>query len=61
MPNAATSRHPLKLAGAQYFAVAQAVLVLQLAREHVSDDLHVAMAVHAKALAGSHAIFVYYP
>src|SRR5262249_53549332 len=56
--DAGAGGHPLHLARPDDGAVAEAVLVLEGAIEHVADDLHVAMAVGAEALAGRHAVLV---
>src|SRR5262245_45480290 len=56
--NAGSSRHALHVAAANHGAVAHAVAMRELALEHVGDDLHVAMAMRAEALAGLHPIFV---
>ncbi len=59
--HAAAGAHPLHVAGADGRAVADRILVRQLAREHVGDDLHVAVAVRAEAGAGLHPILVDHP
>src|SRR5271156_2534537 len=50
--------HPLRLAGSNDRAGAEAVLVLERAFENVGHDLHVAMAVRGKAGSRAHAIFI---
>ncbi len=51
--------HALHVAGVDHRPVAHGVLVREAAFEHVADDLHVAMAVGAEALASyCHAVFV---
>jgi hypothetical protein len=53
--HAAAGAHALHVAGADHagrLAIAHAVLVRQLAREHIADDLHVAVAMRAEAAAG---------
>jgi len=59
MHDAGARGHPLQLARAQDLAVAQAVAMLQFAREDISHDFHVAMRMHAEPLAGSDAILVH--
>jgi len=52
------SAHALHFAGADGLDVAHAVAVRQPALQHVGDDLHVAVAVGAKAGAGRDPVFV---
>ena len=47
--NAAAGRHPLHVAGAEVAAVAQAVAVLDVARQHIGDGLDAAMRMPGKA------------
>ena len=56
--HAIAGAHALHVAGRNGTAVAHVVLVRQLTRQHVADDLHVAVAVGAEAGAGSDAVFV---
>ncbi len=63
--HAGAGAHPLHVAGTDHArvgaarrAVAHAVLVRQLAAEHVADDLHVAVAVRAEAGAAGDAVLV---
>ena len=56
--HAAACAHALHVAGRNGGDVAQVVLVRQLAREHVADDFHVAVAVAAKAGAGGDVVLV---
>jgi hypothetical protein len=56
--HAAAGAHALHVAGRDRHHVAHAVLVRQLALQHVADDFHVAVAVRAKAGAGRNAVFV---
>jgi hypothetical protein len=63
--HAGAGAHALHVAGADHAAVgstgrsvAHAVLVRQLAAEHVADDFHVAVAVRSEAGAGGDAVFV---
>lgn len=58
VPHARARGHVLQLAGPDNGAGAQAVLVLQLARQDVGQNLHVLVAVHAEAAARLHAILV---
>ena len=51
--------HELDLTGLQLTSVAQAILVLKSAFEHVAEYLHVTVRVGSKALAGRDAIIVY--
>jgi hypothetical protein len=50
--NAATSGHDLYLSWSQHLTVAKAIFMLKSALYDDRDDLHVAVAVHAKSLAG---------
>src|SRR5450759_4037884 len=50
--------HALHVAGTDHRAVAHAVLVLERALEDVGDDLHVAVAMGAEALARLHDVLV---
>ena len=50
--------HALHVAGRNALDVAHTVLVGQFTRQHVADDLHVAVAMGAKAGAGRNAVFV---
>jgi hypothetical protein len=59
--DAGAGAHALHVAGADRGAIADAVLVAQLARQDVGDDLHVAMAVGAEAGARRDAVFVDHP
>ena len=59
--NSGSRRHPLKLTDVDDRAVAHAVPVFQLPFQDIGDDLHVPVAVHAKALAGLHPILVHDP
>ena len=61
MPNASAGRHALKLARPQHRAVAEAVLMPKFALEHIGDDLHILMAMHAEALARRDAVLVHHP
>ncbi len=56
--HAGASAHALHIARGDALDVAHVVFVRQLARHHVADDFHVAVAVCAKAGAGRNAIFV---
>jgi hypothetical protein len=56
--HAAAGAHALHVAGANRRAVADGIAMRELAREHVADDFHVAVAVRAEALAGGDAILV---
>ena len=58
MPHAAAGAHALHIAGPDGGAIAHRVLVRKLARQHIADDLHVAMRVRAEARARLHAVFV---
>ena len=49
MQNAAARRHPLHVAGFEIAAVAEAVAVLDGARQHISDGLDAAMRMPRKA------------
>ena len=49
MQNAAAGRHPLHVAGSEIAAIAQAVAVLDAARQHVSNGLDAAMRMPRKA------------
>ena len=56
--NAGAGAHPLGEARVEDAVVAFAVLVLESAGEHPGDDLHVAVAVGAEALAGGDDVVV---
>jgi hypothetical protein len=56
--HAAPGAHALNIARRDALDVAHAVLVRQVALQHVADDLHVAMAVRTEARAGRDAVFV---
>jgi hypothetical protein len=58
VPHARARAHALYIAGSNRRAVTERVFVGKLAREHVADDLHVAMPMRAEAGAGQHAILV---
>src|SRR5262249_10832188 len=58
MTHSRAGRHALELTGPEDLAMPHAVLVLQLAFEHIGDDLHVAVAMHAETLAWLQPIFV---
>ena len=47
--NAAPGRHPLHVAGAEVAAVAQAVAVLDVSRQHIGDGLDAAMRMPGEA------------
>src|SRR5215813_7001696 len=55
--DAASRTHPLNIAPLDDGTRADAVLVLELPFEHVSQDLHVAMAMRAEAHARLDAVF----
>ena len=55
---ASACAHALHVAGRDALDVAHAVLVGQLARQHVADDFHVAVAMGAKPGARRNAVFV---
>ena len=54
----APGAHALNVAWRDALHVAHAVLVRELAGQHIADDFHVAVAVRAKAGAGCNAVFV---
>jgi hypothetical protein len=56
--HASAGTHALHVAGRDALHVAHAVLVRQLAVQHVADDLHVAVAMGAEAGARRDAVFV---
>jgi len=56
--HAAAGAHALHISGRDALDVAHAVLVGQIAREHVADDLHVTVAVRAKTGTRGDAVFV---
>ena len=58
VPDPRACRHDLDIAGTDHSPVADIVLVLQLAVQHIGKDLHVAVAMGAKAHAGLDAVFV---
>jgi len=57
----AASTHALHIAGRDALDIAHAVLVRQIARQHVTDDFHVAVAVGAKTRSRRNAVFVDHP
>jgi len=59
--HAPAGAHALHVAGRDGLDVAHGVLVGQFAFEHVTDDLHVAVAMPAEALAGRHPVLVDHP
>ena len=58
MLDSGAGAHPLHVAGPDDRAVAQVVLVLQGAFDHVGQDFHVTMGMGAEALAGVDDILV---
>src|SRR5262245_61305218 len=58
VPHPSAGGHVLQLAGPQDGAVAHAISVFQRSLENIGNDLHVAVAMHPKALAWLHAIVV---
>lgn len=58
MGHATTGTHALNFARDDRRAMANGILVRQSTLDHVTDDLHVAMAVGAEALAWLHTILV---
>ena len=56
--DAAARAHALHVAGRDAFDIAHAVLVRQVARQHIADDFHVLVAMRAKAGFGRDAVFV---
>ena len=50
--------HALHVPRGNALDVAHAVLVPQLATQHVADDFHILVAVRAKAPSGSNAVFI---
>lgn len=59
--DAGTLAHSLKLAGSEDFAITHRISVFEGSLQHVRYDLHVVVGMGAKALAGSHEIFVHHP
>jgi hypothetical protein len=58
MHHARAGAHRLDFAGADHFAVAHRILMLELAVEQIGHDLHVAMAVRGEPGTRRHAILV---
>ena len=58
VPDAGARAHALGQAGVDDAAVAHRVLVLELARQHPGDDLHVLVGMGAEAGAGPHDVVV---
>jgi len=56
-----TSTHALHIPGGNAFDIAHVVLVGQIARQHVADDLHVLVAMGAKTGAWRDPVFVDHP
>ena len=56
--DAAARAHELNLPALEHAAVAHAVLVLQRAFQHVTENFHVAVRMRAEALSGRDAIVV---
>ena len=50
--------HALDVSGRDGLYVSKAILVGEFARQDISDDLHVLMAMGTKALSGGHTVFV---
>jgi hypothetical protein len=59
--HARSSRHHLDLIWAHHFLVSHAVFVAEFPRDHIADDLHVAVAVSAEAFSGCDYILVQNP
>src|SRR5229473_766466 len=59
--HAGAGRHALQFAGPDGGTVAHAVLVLQAAIQDIRDNFHIAVTVHAEALAWLHAVFIHDP
>ena len=53
--------HALHIPGGNAFDIAHVVLVGQIARQHIADDLHVLVAVGAKTSARRDPVFVDHP
>src|ERR1700722_7564206 len=58
MHNARAGGHALDLIRSERLLMAHAVLMRQRTLGDVGEDFHIAMGVHAEALAGSHAVFI---
>ena len=58
MHNASSRRHPLCIAGPEDRAVAEAIAMLQRARQHPDYDLHGAMRMCRKSGAGRHDVVI---
>src|SRR5688572_6885524 len=61
MPDASPCAHSLKLAGPKHLAIAETVPMLQSTLEHVRNDFHIAMRMHAEALARRDPVLVHHP
>jgi len=61
MLHARTGAHALHIACANNRTIAHAVAVFEFAIEHISEDFHVAMRMHAKTHARRDAIFIDHP
>ena len=59
--DAGTRTHALHIPWGNAFDIAHAVLVGQIARQHIADDFHVLVAMGAKTSACSNTVFVNYP
>src|SRR5262249_2188364 len=60
VPHARARGHSLDFVRSERFRAPHAVLVRQCALQHVGEDLHVAMPMHAESLPGGYAILVDY-
>src|SRR5581483_9392182 len=58
MENTRAGTHALHVPRANYRAIAEAVLMLELSREHVREDVHVSVAMTRKAGAGNDAVLI---
>src|SRR5438445_13001578 len=56
--NPGARAHTLSITGTNYRAVSHAVLVFERAFKQIGDDLHIAMRMRGKTMAGLHPIFV---
>src|SRR5437667_11057152 len=56
--NPGARAHTLSITGTNYRTISHAVLMFESAFQQISDDLHVAMRMRGKTMAGLHPIFV---
>src|SRR5262245_2295684 len=58
MLHAGSRAHPLYVTGSNRRAIADGILVCELAGKYIGDDLHVSMAMRSESGAALHSVFV---